>query len=207
MPESIELSDLKNKPFFEYDKPEGSARLSPAARRKIWCHLLLEIVASVVFYSTYGRLILVYPYLGPTLLGASTAALAQSLNQLHKGRPSTSRLFKFIIWGCINGCLTALWIDNLVARVESVFYRIIIDQLIGAPFFQLTFHLLGKLWDVAEPGQPSHGIGAFFTALTLSYCYWPFVSIAMFVFIPPLYMFLSNCIANLIWNVILSRIS
>lgn len=207
MPDSIELADLKHKPFFDYDKPEGLARLTPAARRKIWLHIFVETLTSVIIYSTYTRLVLYYLFLAPTLLGASTAALAQSMNQLYKGRLSNSRLLKFVLWGCINGCFTALWIDTLVARVESVFYRILIDQLVGAPSFQLIFHLLGKVWDVAEPGQPSPSISTFLMALSYSYCYWPFVSIAMFVFIPPPLMFISNCIANLIWNVILSRIS
>ncbi|QWU89088.1 hypothetical protein CA3LBN_003411 [Candidozyma haemuli] len=205
MPESIELSDLKHKPFFEYEKPEG--RLSPQNRRKIWLHILLETIASVVIYSSYTKLVSLYSFLAPTLLGASTAALAQSMNQLYKGRLSVSKLLKFLIWGCINGCFTALWIDTLVARVDSVFYRILIDQLIGAPSFQLTFHLLGKVWDVAEPGHPSPSFSTFITALSISYCYWPFVSIAMFVFIPPSLMFISNCVANLIWNMILSRIA
>lgn len=205
MPESIELSDLKHKPFFEYDKPVG--RLSPLSRRKIWLHIFLETVASVVIYSSYTRLVLLYLFLAPTLLGASTAALAQSMNQLYKGRLSICKLLKFLIWGCINGCFTALWIDTLVARVDSVFYRILIDQLVGAPSFQLTFHLLGKVWDVADPGQPSPTFSTFVTALSISYCYWPFVSVAMFVFIPPLLMFISNCVANLIWNMILSRIA
>ncbi|PSK39355.1 hypothetical protein C7M61_001965 [Candidozyma pseudohaemuli] len=205
MPESIELSDLKHKPFFEFEKPEG--RLSPQNRRKIWLHILLETIASVVIYSSYTKLVLLYLFLAPTLLGASTAALAQSMNQLYKGRLSVSKLLKFLIWGCINGCFTALWIDTLVARVDSVFYRILIDQLIGAPSFQLTFHLLGKVWDVAEPGHPSPSFSTFLTALSISYCYWPFVSIAMFVFIPQLLMFISNCVANLIWNMILSRIA
>lgn len=208
MPDSVELKDLTNKPFFEFDK-SGSHKLTPTSRRKLLLYIFLEAAATVVIYINYNFLINSYPLLAPTLLGASTAALAQSLHQYHKRRFSASNIFKFVIWGLINGCTTALWIESLVTHVESVLYRILLDQLIGAPCFQLTFHALSKMWDNANLSAPSSvsSISAYFSSLKYSYCYWPFVSVAMFMFIPPNLMFLSNCIANLVWNLILSRLS
>lgn len=195
----IELADLKNKPFYDLDEK----KLSVSGRRTIWLYMFLECVTSLVIYFNYGRLLLLYPLLAPTLLGASTAALAQSINQYIKGRLVDSRVVKFAIWGLINGCFSALWIEMLILNLDSVIYRVLLDQAVGAPLFQLLFNILSSVWD--QDGQNTRA--TFFRALRYSYCYWPFVSIAMFVFVPPQFMFVCNCFANLLWNLILSRVT
>lgn len=208
MPDKIELADLNNKPFFDIDK-SGAQKLTPGSRRKLWFYVFLETLASCLIYFNYNKLILLYPLMGPTLLGASTAALAQSINQFQERRFSESKIAKFITWGMINGCFTALWIDSLVRHVDSLLYTVLIDQLIGAPCFQLVFHILSKVWDGADlsvPATSNTSTSTFFTALKYSYFYWPFVSVAIFIS-PPNTMFLGNCTANLIWNIILSKLS
>lgn len=197
MPNSIELSDLKHKPFHDLE--------DSAVPRRAYLFLLASVFATFQIYYSYESLVVSYPLLAPTLMGASSAAVAQSLTQFIKHKFSSNRMLKFIVWGSINGCFTALWIDMLVSRVENVVYRILIDQTVGAPFFQLIFSVLSSLWDDNNPVTGAHA--NYIRSLRYSYCYWPFASITMFVFIPPRLMFFANCIANFVWNVILSKLN
>lgn len=198
MPNDIELSNLKHKPFADIEKPDVRFH---RLRHLVVLSIALELVALLLVYFNYAKLFNVYPLLAPTLLGALTAALAQLVHQLMREKLSGSRLLKFMVWGCINGCLTAMWIDTLVAQFDSAMYRVLIDQTVGAPLFQLVFSVLSSLWD-----NDSVPHNTYFRALRYSYCYWPFVSVGMFIFVPQPLMFPCNCIANLIWNLLLSRV-
>lgn len=195
---NIELSDLKNKPFLDVEEPRAVPTVAYVA-------LVAEVVATFQIYYSYEHLVLSYPLLAPTLLGAASAALAQTVTQFMKHKYSTNKLLKFLVWGCINGCFTALWIDVLVSRVENIFYRVLLDQTVGAPCFQLIFSVLSSLWEDTNAGTSAHT--NYLRSLRYSYCYWPFVSVTMFAFIPSRMMFFANCIANFVWNVILSKLS
>lgn len=200
MPGSIELSDLGNKPFFELDL----AKYHRPSRAYVY--VAVEVVATLALYWSYDYLISVHRQLGPACLGAATAALAQSLNQLWKYKFSDSRLLKFVVWGLINGYFTALWLDVLVVQIPSSMVRIVLDQLVGAPLFQLTFTILSSMWD--GDLMPAPQIRATFVRLLrYSYCFWPFVSMALFTVVPQDRMVMFNCVANFLWNVILSRLT
>lgn len=201
MPASIELADLRSKPFYELDP---QAKLHRPTR--VYVYVAVEAVATMLVYLKYDQLVLVYRQLGAACLGATTAALAQSCIQLSKYKISDSRLLKFVVWGTINGYFSALWIDLLMARVETTVFRILLDQTIGTPLFQLTFTMLSTMWD-GESLLESVIRATFLRSLRYSYCFWPFFSMAMFTVIPPERMVISNCVANFIWNVVLSRLS
>ncbi|KAK6458221.1 uncharacterized protein RJT20DRAFT_126187 [Scheffersomyces xylosifermentans] len=220
MPVEIPLTNLVNeKGFLDLEKSSplavtdssssniNSHFLQNAAvvRRQLITALLLETIISLTIYFNYDSLCLVSPVLGPSLLGSSTAALAQSLNQYSRMKFSLSRLIKFIVWGSINGYFTVIWIDILIMRVDNLAYRVIIDQTVGAPVFQLIFSILSSLWDHGELSVNTRN--SYFKSLKYSYCFWPFFSVCSFVFIPKVMMFPANCLANLIWNLILSKLS
>lgn len=199
---SVELADLRSKPFYELDA-QAKTRRRP---KRAYVYVVVEAAVTCLVCANYVQLALVYRQLAPTCLGAATAALAQSLNQLLKYKLSNSRLLKFIVWGCINGYFTALWLDVLVAQLDTVAARVVLDQTVGAPLFQFTFTMLSTLWDGETFAGPVIR-ATFLRSLRYSYCFWPFVSVAMFTVVPPERMVICNCAANFIWNVVLSRLT
>ncbi|OBA23656.1 hypothetical protein METBIDRAFT_30091 [Metschnikowia bicuspidata var. bicuspidata NRRL YB-4993] len=201
MSTGIELKDLHNKPFFDIE--ENTKFHRPA---KAYVYLAVELVIGTQILYSYDHVALKFPLLAPAILGSTSAALAQSLIQFFRQKISTNRLLKFIAWGCINGCFTALWIDVLVSRVENVALQIIIDQTVGAPLFQLMFTVLSSIWE----NDSIFGLSSqstFMKSLRYSYCYWPFISTSMFILVPPQLMFFLNCLASFVWNLILSRLN
>lgn len=173
-------------------------------KRSLIHNLVLETIISAVIYYNYEVLLQVHRLLAPTLLGAATASLAQSINQYVKKKLNYNKIFKFMVWGIINGSFTVLWIDFIISKTDNLVYRIMIDQLVGAPLFQLIFNILSTLWDT---GEISHNTRAlYFKSLKYSYCFWPFFSIVSFGFIPETFLFPANCLANLLWSLILSKL-
>lgn len=175
-----------------------------ASRGKVIALILMEACFTGAIYTNYDNIKQVHPLLSPILLGAGTAALAQTFNQYVKHQLLYNRIFKFIIWGMINGCFTALWIDLVTRTFDTTVYRVLLDQLVGAPMFQLLFNILNSLWEHGELSRQTHI--AFFRSLRWSYCFWPVFLILAFGFLDPLLMFPANCLATLVWNVILSKL-
>lgn len=177
-----------------------------SVHRKLIISLVAESVIGFLVYYNYTAIeARLSPLVAPTLLGAATASLAQSLNQYSRKKFSLNRICKFIVWGCINGCFTALWIDILLNRIDNLVYRIMVDQMVGAPAFQMIFSILNSLWDTGDISPAMRQ--SYLKALKYGYCFWPFFSVCAFVFIPQSMIFSANCLATLIWNLILSRIS
>lgn len=174
--------------------------------KKLLFALIIESTISCFVYYYYDRIGLIHPMLAPAMLGCFSGALAQSMNQYSKRKFNLNKIFKFMVWGFINGYFTSAWISILVTRVDNLFYRILIDQSCGTPMFQLIFNILNALWDQGEVFSSATRI-AFFKSLKYSYCFWPFFSIVLFIFIPETLMFPCNCLANLFWNLILSKIA
>ncbi|GEQ69349.1 hypothetical protein JCM33374_g3020 [Metschnikowia sp. JCM 33374] len=201
MASSIELQDLRNKPFLDLDENTKFHR-----PRRAYVYLILELFVGIQIIYSYDQVAARFPLLAPTILGAASAGLAQSLIQFFRQKISTNRLLKFIVWGSINGCFTALWIDVLVTRVDSVVYQIIVDQVIGGPLFQLMYTVLSSIWE-NDSIVGSAAQATFFKSLRYSYCYWPFISTSMFLLVPPQLMFFLNCLASFVWNLVLSRLS
>ena len=173
-------------------------------KRWLIINLAVEALVSATIYYNYDNLLTVHRLLAPALLGASTASLAQSMNQYVKKKLNFNKIMKFMVWGVINGSFTVLWIEFLMSRTDNLFYRILIDQLVGAPSFQLIFNVLSTLWDT---GEISHNTKALYIrSLKYSYCFWPFFSMVSFGFIPQPLLFPANCLANLIWSLILSKL-
>ncbi|RCK57288.1 hypothetical protein Cantr_06872 [Candida viswanathii] len=174
--------------------------------RKLIVALFIETVSLCVAYYEYDNIALIHPMLAPTLLGCVSGALAQSTNQYLKKKFTPNKIAKFMVWGCINGFFTSAWINILVTKIDNLFYRIVIDQTVGAVMFQLIFNILNSLWDQGEVFSPTTR-ASFFKSLKYSYFFWPFFSVLLFMFIPQSMMFPSNCLANLFWNLILSKIA
>ncbi|ODV64190.1 Mpv17/PMP22 family protein ASCRUDRAFT_18481, partial [Ascoidea rubescens DSM 1968] len=136
------------------------------------------------------------------LFGSITSTLAQSFNQIYNRKYAYNQLMKFAIWGSINGVLTCMWIDFLVFRFDNIVFRVLVDQSIGSPTFQLIYFLLSCLWDNLEIKKSFKSI--FLRGLKYSYFIWPTFSCLSFMILPPEYIFPANCMVNLIWNIILS---
>lgn len=216
MPEDIQLSHLNtrgekahsNVLTVDDDIPPLHLNLNPASKtlkRKLILYLVIEALISTIVYVKYDVIMEFHSLLAPALLGSSTAAFAQSINQYSKSKFSASKIYKFLLWGVINGVLTVLWINMLNFQFETVLYRIIIDQMIGAPTFQIVYNILSAIWengDISSIMLPVH-----MRSLKYSYCFWPFFSTLAFLFLPPEAFFPANCVANLIWNLILSKLS
>jgi len=205
MNKDIELNTLPSHKS-DVEKPTEFSPQNPRyVYRKLVGFLLLNLAVSIICYVNYGFLKSIHPLLAPALLGMATAALAQSTNQYVKRKFSMSKILKFCVWGLINGSFTVMWIDALIQSIDNLVFRIMVDQLVGAPTFQLIFNILNSLWDHGELSYNTRN--AYFKSLKYSYCYWPLVSCTMFVFIPQDSMFPANCAANLVWNLILTKLS
>lgn len=204
MNKDIELSSL---PSHQLDVEKGRILLTPTnkyVKRKLLALMTFEIMISLYLYMNYDSFLQLNPLLAPSLLGALTAALAQTFNQFVKNTYALNKIVKFIVWGVINGCFTEMWI-NIVMSIDNFFLRILVDQSIGGPGFQLIFSVLNSLWDSGTLNRGT--FNAFFKSLKYSYCYWPFVSVLLFGFLPKDTIFPCNCAAALVWNVILSRLA
>lgn len=209
MSNSVALDDLR-----EYDKKKVDSlnrgldsNLYPVpkyTRRTLVNNLIIEAIISGIIYYYYDWILIKHRLLAPALLGSATATLAQSINQFAKKKLNYSRIFKFLVWGCINGSFTILWIDFLTTKTDSLYYRILWDQLIGVPCFQLVFNVLNTLWDTGEISQNAKAL--YVKSLKYSYCFWPFVSIVSFAFVPEPLIFPWNCLANLFWSMILTKV-
>ncbi|RLV96550.1 hypothetical protein JA1_000088 [Spathaspora sp. JA1] len=201
--------DLEKSSLSPTTSASSITHLHPAPRgvyKKLVAALLIETTISCLIYINYDRIGAYHPMIAGLLLGCSSGALAQSVNQYSKKKFTLNKIFKFMVWGSINGYFTVGWINILITRIDNSAYRIIVDQLVGAPMFQLIFNMLNSIWDSGEMFSITTRM-AFLKSLKYSYCYWPFFSILSFVFIPQALMFPCNCLANLLWNLILCRLA
>lgn len=189
-------SDETNPPLYPAPKP---------LKRKLIIYLFIESVISFSLYCNYHQLINIHPLVAPMLLGSSTAALAQSINQYFKKKLNLSRVCKFLVWGSINGFFTALWVELLMSKLDNALHRIVVDQLVGAPIFQMVFNILSSLWENGEISASTRY--KYIKSLKYSYCYWPLFSISTFVYIPRTMIVPANCLANLVWNIVLSKLN
>ncbi|WLF81696.1 hypothetical protein PVL30_005496 [Lodderomyces elongisporus] len=211
--EAVSLDDLE-KSTAMLSSTSGSLvqdnyQLHPSSKhilKRLYIALLIEATASLTIYYHYANIGAVSPMLAPTILGCSSGALAQSINQFQRRKFTINKILKFMIWGSINGYFTVAWINILMNNFDSLVYRILVDQAIGAPIFQLIFNILNTLWDSGELFSKSTR-NSYIKSLKYSYCYWPFFSVFSFMFVPHTMMFPCNCLANLIWNIILSKLA
>ncbi|EGW30399.1 uncharacterized protein SPAPADRAFT_57190 [Spathaspora passalidarum NRRL Y-27907] len=209
LPLSEKRNDLEKSSLSPISSASSSSHLHPAPKRvyqKLISALIIETIISCAIYINYDTIGAYHPMLAGLLLGCSSGALAQSMNQYAKKKFTLQKILKFMLWGSINGYFTVGWINILITRIDNSAYRIIIDQLVGAPMFQLIFNMLNSIWDHGEMFSISTRL-AYVKSLKYSYCFWPFFSILEFMFIPQALMFPCNCLANLLWNLILCRLA
>ena len=212
MPEEVELSHLlRDRSAVAADftgdvlpQHTNESKALYKIKRKLISYLLCEIAATSVIIFQYSPLRRANPLMAPMLLSALTAALAQSINQYQRKRFNFSSLCKFVVWGVINGTLTELWYDMLRTQFGKPIYRVLVDQAVGAPAFQMIFNMLSSLWETGEIGNIFLASGL--RALKYSYYFWPLFSVCGFMVFPQEVMFPAYCCANLVWNLILSRV-
>lgn len=142
--------------------------------------------------------------LNSVLLGTLTSSFGQSIIQLVKGFNS-KRLLKFLIWGWFNGVLSSIWLEYLVLNYTDALHRILFDQLVGSPIFQLIFTVFNAVYENASISNAIRT--TYLTTLKASYLVWPFCSIISFNFLPLHLIFPFNCLVTLLWSVILSLLT
>lgn len=207
MNQSIPLDELKHDKKIDSLNRGLDSKPYPTpktVKRRLILNLVLESISSIIIYVKYQSILNYHRLLAPSLLGGFTAMLAQSINQFSKQKLNNNRILKFFTWGTINGCFTVLWYDFLIMKFDNLGFRILIDQIIGAPIFQLAFNILSSLWDHGEITSNTRSM--YIKSLKYSYCFWPFFSILSFGFIPNSLMFPANCLANLFWSLVLSKL-
>lgn len=201
MSQDIGLKDLKNKPFLD-----AQLEIDSRLPKRAYIYLFIEVILAFEVLASFDWIADSYPLFAPTLLGALSAAIAQSLNQIIKRKHSINKLLKFITWGSINGCFTAIWFDILTRRVENKVRQVLLDQTIAAPLFQLSFAVLSAIWENDSILSKSFR-STYVKSLRYSYCYWPFVATCMFMMVSQEKQFLFNSFASFVWNMILCKFS
>ncbi|ODV97055.1 hypothetical protein PACTADRAFT_15555 [Pachysolen tannophilus NRRL Y-2460] len=175
------------------------------SRRNLLALILVESLAAVVFFLKYDILVINHRLLGSCLLGSITSILGQTIDQFFKSNFSANKFFKFLLWGAINGLFSELWIDFIFVNArENNVKKILMDQIIGNPTFQLVFIIFSCIWDNNDIKLALRT--SYIKTLKLSFFIWPSFSILAFTILPENLVFPMNCILSLIWNVILSSI-
>ncbi|GMM36552.1 hypothetical protein DASC09_038770 [Saccharomycopsis crataegensis] len=205
-----------NQPDIEFSMISGTAAANainistPTHRRHqriLFVSILFSLSGLTYMIHYYENLKIEYPPLAIiVIIGSLSSVIAQLINQFYRRHYSLSHVAKFLIWGCINGVLTSLWIDMLFVQFDHTVARVMVDQLIGSPFFQLVFLVLNAIWDNNNDIRTYLRVN-YLKSLKLSYLIWPCFSILSFSILPPEFIFPCNCLVNLIWNVILSFIA
>lgn len=182
--------------------------------------IILEVVAIVILIQNREVIDNVHQMLNSVLLGVLTAGFAQSIIQLFR-RVHYGRLFKFCLWGAMNGVMSSVWIDTLVVRLETPLHRILTDQFIGTPIFQTIFIIYNSLWENIDIKGAFKSVSklhfmhcsqlltrnqTFWRMLGTSYLIWPVCSIVSFNFLPQHLIFPFTCFVNVIWTLALGLI-
>jgi hypothetical protein len=124
----------------------------------------LEILSILILIKHREVIDNVHQMLNSILLGILTAGVAQSIIQLYR-HVNYNRLLKFCVWGGINGVLSSLWIDTLVLQFEQTPHRIIVDQVVGTPFFQSAFLIFNSVWE-------NHDFYPAFASVSIEPCFF-----------------------------------
>lgn len=120
--------------------------LKPRSKTLLSFITIIEFISLLIVIKHREVIDNVHQLLNSILLGIITATLGQSIIQLFR-QVHYDRIGKFFIWGAINGVLSSLWIDCLVYKLPDVLSRVLVDQLVGSPLFQLLFIVLNCLWE------------------------------------------------------------
>ncbi|ODV88364.1 hypothetical protein CANCADRAFT_29692 [Tortispora caseinolytica NRRL Y-17796] len=147
-----------------------------------------------------------YPYAVTALVSSILAAISQLLNQLlfvHKFMPA--RTLKFHTWGTVNGIINKYWYDLITPLFPSIPLRVIIDQCIGTPVFNVLFLSFSALWE--NHNIPYTVRTKLRTTLTSAYIIWPLFSFVSFQFIPQHLIVPAAGIVGILWTLILSKIT
>lgn len=193
-------------PEKQYSAPTPLEPTGLRYKRKLILIISVQILLTFYFVTNIDLLDSINEYAGPILLGATTASLAQALIQYTKRKFIMNKIFKFVLWGSLNGIMTYIWIGKVFLVVDNVIGRVLLDQLVGLPSFQLIFNIIDSLWEYGEVFHISARL-SYFRSIKVGYCFWPFFCLASFSLLPPRLLFQANIVASLLWNIILSKFS
>lgn len=206
----IELQGLGRSEKKSLDLERGASKdymkkFKNACRKKLITAFVFEISITSGLYFEYRNIGEKFPLVANIALGASCGALAQTFAQVFRNSFSIRKIVKFVLWGALNGALTELWVGFLLLHINTPLMRIILDQTLGTPVFQAVFSILNSVWDHGRIVSEIKEL--YIKSLKWSYLFWPFFSVLQFLFIPSDMIFPANCIASLVWNILLSRLS
>ncbi|KAG5356569.1 hypothetical protein CJU90_1910 [Yarrowia sp. C11] len=206
--DDIELGLIKDKPAEWAPESAGSEKHihRPPWNMKLFAVVLFQVITVGVVILHFTELETQSPLGLAALICLCLSGLSQGITQAFITRRSNySQLFKFYVWGVINGVTTKMWTDMLIARVPVTILRVLIDQLCGNPGFQLMFLSLSAYWDATSISGTLHE--SFWKTLKSSWLIWPIFSMVAFFVLPQNLIVPCNCVVNLTWCVILGLIT
>lgn len=207
--EDIELGLIKDKPA-EWAPETGSAEKHhihrPPWNLKLLLLVFVQLASTAVVILHFDQLETQSPLGLAALICLCLSGLSQGITQAFiTRRPNYSQLFKFYVWGVINGVTTKMWTDMLIARVPVTIFRVVCDQLCGNPGFQVMFLSLSAYWDATSISATLHE--SLWKTLKSSWLIWPIFSMVAFFVLPQNLIVPCNCVVNLTWCVILGLIT
>ena len=114
--------------------------------------------------------------------------------------PLRRRLFFNIL---VSATLTFTIYYNYQKLIDRL-HPLVAPALLGS--MSAAFSILNSLWETGELISTT-ARSSYLRSLRYSYCYWPIFSVCLFLLVPPQMMFPANCLSNLLWNLILSRLT
>ncbi|KAH3675653.1 hypothetical protein WICMUC_002570 [Wickerhamomyces mucosus] len=177
------------------------------SRSVIYFTILIKLTSIFLLLKNRDLIENVHQLLNSILLGFLTAGLAQTIIQTFRA-VNFNKILKFALWGGISGISGSLWIDYLVVEFpknDDIIYRVAVDQLVGAPFFQSLFLIYNCLWEGNNIKIAFHT--NFLKTLLMSYLIWPASSVISFGYLPQHFIFPFTCAVGVVWTVILGLLN
>lgn len=207
--DDIELGLLKDKPADwapEKTKASGSHIHRPPWNLKLFILVFFQLASTAAVVVHFDYLEAQSPLGLAALICLCLSGLSQGITQAFiTRRANFSQLFKFYVWGVINGVTTKMWTELLIAKVPITILRVVFDQLGGNPMFQLAFLSLSAYWDATSISATLHE--SFWKTLKSSWLIWPIFSMVAFFILPPNLIVPCNCVVNLTWCIILGLLT
>eukprot|EP01132_Coremiostelium_polycephalum_P004919 gene4919-6132_t len=137
--------------------------------------------------------------------------VAQAL--VEKKKVDWLRVLKFTIWGLISSPLVHFWhkiLDTLFKNVKSryqVYGKLIVDQLVFAPFINIVFYSVLAILDGKPKSIPIKLFFDLLPTLKASWKVWPLAQFINFGFVPPQLRVLFGNMVGFLWGIYLTILS
>ncbi|GAM25355.1 hypothetical protein SAMD00019534_085300 [Acytostelium subglobosum LB1] len=165
--------------------------------------------------SWYMRKLKNNPVPTKALTSASIAFFSNLIAQrvVERRRVDWSRVIKFAIWGLVSSPISHYWyivLDRLFRNIKDkyqVYGKIIVDQLIYAPFINILFYVVTSLLDRKPNAIILKLYFSLLPTLKENWKIWPIAQIINFTYTPPHLRAMFTFFIEFIWFIMLSVVS